>query len=281
MLKALWHALPRRRALGLRAGVGDFDLGPQANDDPGAQTHALPRVRGTGAIELRGVCKSVGIGRTRAVVLDGVDAVFPRGKAIGILGGQGAGKSTLIQLLAANGRPDAGSIVHGMRVSWNLSARDIFRKELSIRGNVKLLCTIYGAWVPDMLDAVKEIGKIRRQDLDTPISLLAPEFTARASASLAYAMDFDCYIADDVLCGGPKSFREYLKTLFLERQKTHALIIASKNAPSIRDLCDDFYILEDKVLKTYESRRAAFKAFTGITLTRRLDPRGEEDNDEA
>jgi len=281
MLKDLWHGWPLRKAsapeplseLSVPVWHGAPDAAP-------APVPLRPQVRGRGPIELKGVKKLVGFGRTQALVLKGIDAVFPRGRAIGILGGPGSGKSTLMQMLNGNYRPDGGTISHGMTVSWMMSGRDTFRKELSIRSNIRLLCTLYGAWAPDMIEAVKEIGKIRDRDLDTPINLLAADFTSRAAVSLCYAMDFDCYVSDDLLCGGPKNFRAYIKTLMLERQKTHSLIIATKNAASIRDLCDDFYILEDGVLKTYGSRRETFKAFTGLTLTRRLDPRGEADHDE-
>lgn len=274
MLKALWHVLPRRRP-----------LPAHASEEAGASVvtvHSRPgrALRGEGPIELKGVKKTIGLRPTETLVLDGVDAVFPRGRAIGVLGGPGSGKSTLVELLTGNMRPDEGRVVHGMRVSWPLGARNIFRKDMSIRGNVRLLCMLYGAWAPDMIEAVKEIGKIRAQDLDTPIARLAPDFTIRASTSLCYALDFDCYVADEGLCLGSRVFRDNIKALVLKRQKTHSLIIVSKNASGIRDLCDDFYILEDGKIRTYGNRREAFKAFTGIALTARLDPRGEAGNDE-
>ncbi|WP_454916816.1 ATP-binding cassette domain-containing protein [Xanthobacter sediminis] len=277
MLKSLWHVLPRRRPAPTHAtGPGEAAAASVASIHP-----ALGReVRGEGPIELKGVRKTVGLRSRGTLVLDGVDAVFPRGRAIGVLGGLSSGKSTLVEILTGNMRPDEGSVAHGMRVSWPLGARNMFRKDMSIRSNVRLLCTVYGAWAPDMIEAVKEIGKIRRQDLDTPVGRLAPEFTIRASTSLCYALDFDCYVADDALCLGSRVFRDQIKTLMLKRQKTHSLIIASRNASGIRDLCDDFYILEGGKIKTYGNRREAFKAFTGIALTARLDPRGEASDDE-
>lgn len=280
MLKALWHVLPRQRPP--LAHHGEAGAATDAGESP---VVALRRdgeepLRGAGAIELRGVTKTVGLGSTETLVLKRLDAVFPRGRTIGVLGTAGSGRSTLVQLLTGNMRPDAGQVHHGMRVSWPLNARDIFRKEMTIRGNVRLLSALYGAWAPDMIEAVKEIGKIRAQDLDTPMARLAPDFTARASVSLCYALDFDCYVADDVICAGTKTFREYVKTLFLKRKKTHSLIIVTKFPNLVRELCDDFYILEDGIIKMYDNRLEAYRIFTGAPLNRRLDPRGEEGDDE-
>ncbi|WP_234050643.1 MULTISPECIES: ATP-binding cassette domain-containing protein [unclassified Xanthobacter] len=276
MLKSLWHVLPRRRAKSPSA------LAPQVEDaTPGARVvpSGVDRVRGRGAVVLEGVTKTIGLRPRQTEVLKGVDAIFPRGRAIGVLGEAGVGKSTLVQILTGNMAPDAGRVIHGMRVSWPLGARDIFRKDMTIRANVRLLSLMYGAWAPDMLEAVKEIGKIRTQDMDRPLAELVPDFTVRASTSLCYALDFDCYVADDQLCAGSRQFRDHIKTLILERQKTHSLIIVSKNAAAIRDLCDDFYVLENGIIKTYKNRREAYKVFTGVSLTARVDPRGEASDD--
>ncbi|MFG1480146.1 ATP-binding cassette domain-containing protein [Xanthobacter sp. V4C-4] len=282
MLKALWHALPRRRQALARPAEGPREdgAGAEVSSVVALRREGRDHLRGEGAIELRGVRKALGRRPKETQVLTGVDAIFPRGRTIGVLGAAGAGKSTLVHLLTGNTRPDQGQVVHGMRVSWPMSARDIFRKEMTIRGNVRLLSALYGAWAPEMIDAVKEIGKIRGQDLDTPINKLAPDFMIRASTSLCYALDFDCYVADDNLCGGSKTFREYIKALYQERQKTHSLIIVTKNAGAIRDLCDDLYILEDGIIKTYENRLDAYRIFKGAALNRQLDPKGEEGDDE-
>lgn len=279
MLKSLWHVLPRRRAklppVPMARDEGDTDGASAAiGVDPER------RIRGEGALEIEGVVKTIGASPRQTLVLKGADAIFPRGRAIGILGASGSGKSTLIQILSGNLPPDAGRVRRGMRVSWPMNARDILRKDMSIRGNVRLMSLLYGAWAPEMIDAVKEIGKIRAQDMDRPLAELVPDFTARASASLCYALDFDCYVADEVLCGGSQQFRAHIKELMLQRQKTHSLIITTSMAHRIKDLCDDFYILEDGVLKTYQNRREAYKVFTGKALSSRLDPRDEERDDD-
>jgi len=54
-------------------------------------------------------------------VLDDVSFVLERGRNIGILGRNGAGKSTMIRLLAGAERPTMGRIRRNMRVSWPLA----------------------------------------------------------------------------------------------------------------------------------------------------------------
>lgn len=284
MLRSLWRHLPARRLQLPRFGVDAFHPGPQANDDVDGTRLPVPSqsvLRGAGSIELHGVTKALGLGRRSLPVLNGVDAIFPRGRVVGIMGLPTSGKTTLVNVLTGNLAPDSGRVVRGMNTSWSTSARDIFRRELTLRQNVQILSTIYGMWAPDMLEAVKEIGKIRRQDLDRSLVELAPDFASRATVSLCYAMDFDCYVADEVFCAGTKHFKEYMKGLFFERKETHSIIVVTKNIAPFRDICDDMCILDGGVIRTFGSRADAMNAFKELVRAKALDPESDTDKDES
>lgn len=276
MLRSLWRNLPGRRMPLPRFGIGDFRLGRTANDDAGTGVVPLPvrsrdLLRGQGSIEFHGVSKALGLSGKRVPVLQDMNAIFPRGRVVGVLGASGSGKSTLVQLLTGNMRADAGRIVRGMSVSWPTGARDIFRRELTLRKNVRIVSGLYGAWAPDMLEAVKEIGKIRSQDLDRPLSEVPADLVIRGTASLCYALDFDCYIADDLLTGGSKHFRDHFKELFVERKSTHSLIIVTKNIIAYRELCDDIHLLEGGTLRTFANKHDAIQAFKTGDRAKALD----------
>ncbi len=75
-------------------------------------TGASGRYRwGVSALRACGVIKSVGRGRARRRVLDGVDLEVQPGELVAVLGRSGSGKSTLLHLLGGLDRPDGGSIV--------------------------------------------------------------------------------------------------------------------------------------------------------------------------
>jgi putative ABC transport system ATP-binding protein len=69
---------------------------------------------GSGALELRGVCKRYGTGEDRQVTAaDDVTFAIEAGAFVALTGASGSGKSTLLHLIGALERPDSGTIVAG------------------------------------------------------------------------------------------------------------------------------------------------------------------------
>jgi len=67
------------------------------------------------ALELRGVSKGYGSGRSRTQVLANVDLAIAEGEFVAIVGFSGSGKTTLINLLAGLADPDGGEVLKGGR----------------------------------------------------------------------------------------------------------------------------------------------------------------------
>ncbi|GBD47396.1 ATP-binding cassette domain-containing protein [Methylopila sp. Yamaguchi] len=227
-------------------------------------------------IRLRGVTKVLGAGRKQTLVFDRADAEFPRGVSIGVLGGASSGKTTLVNLLNGNQSPTEGRIDCGMSVSWPLASRTIFTKRFSIRQNVRFVSAIYNAWPPDMLDAVTDLGKIKRQDLDTALDLLPDELNTRATISLCLALSFDCYVVDERVALGNKPFRDLVQEKLLEMRGDRSLIVVTRTAQTIREMCDECYVIIDRKLQKFGSKGEAILAFRGATGGQDLsDPLGE------
>ena len=77
--------------------------------------------------------------RTRGhtkVVLDHVTALFERGHSYGILGVNGAGKSTMLRLIAGTEMPNSGKVKREVRVSWPLGFATAFNAQMTGRNNV-------------------------------------------------------------------------------------------------------------------------------------------------
>ncbi len=81
-------------------------------------------------LQAAGLTKTVGVGRARRRVLDGVTLTVEVGEVVAVLGRSGSGKSTLLHLLGALDTPEEGRIVLGGETITGLSARALARVRL-------------------------------------------------------------------------------------------------------------------------------------------------------
>ena len=80
------------------------------------------------------------------IVLDHVSTVFERGHSYGILGVNGAGKSTMLRLIAGTEMPNSGKIRRDVRVSWPLGLRiGVQWTIMTGRNNVTFAARVYGS----------------------------------------------------------------------------------------------------------------------------------------
>jgi capsular polysaccharide transport system ATP-binding protein len=82
-------------------------------------------------------------GHTR-IVLDHVSGTFESGKSYGLLGVNGAGKSTTLRLIAGTELPNSGRIQRSARVSWPLGFSGGFHPAMTGRENTKFVARVYG-----------------------------------------------------------------------------------------------------------------------------------------
>ena len=78
------------------------------------------------------------------VVAQGLSAMFPAGRATALLGRNGAGKSSLLAMMAGTLRPDAGRVVRHGTVSWPVGFAGAFHPDLTGVQNTRFVARVYG-----------------------------------------------------------------------------------------------------------------------------------------
>jgi ABC-type polysaccharide/polyol phosphate transport system ATPase subunit len=133
--------------------------------------------------------------------LEEVGFTVYRGEAIGIVGTNGSGKSTILQILAGTTLPTGGEMeVHG-RVIPLLAVGTGFHPELTGRENVTLFAASLGIpreAIENRMDAVAEFAEIERH-MDTPVKRFSSGMLARLSFAIAMQFPADIYVFDEVL----------------------------------------------------------------------------------
>ena len=112
------------------------------------------------------------------------------GCSYGLLGVNGAGKSTTLRLLAGTELPNAGKVRRSVPVSWPLGFAGGFHPLMSGRENVRFVARIYGQNVREVLDFVEDFSELGDY-LDAPIKTYSSGMMARLAFGLSMAVLFD------------------------------------------------------------------------------------------
>ena len=193
-------------------------------------------------IRFEGVTKSYLVRGVRHVVLDDVSFCLPPRSRVGILGANGAGKSSLLRLAAGAEMPERGRILREGRVSFPVGFTGTFHRHISARENVGFLARLYGmdvaavtAWVEDFV----ELGRY----FDMPVGTFSSGMYQRVAIATSFAFDFDVYLVDEALETGDARFRRKCAAAFDERMKTASLLLVSHNVQTIRQHCESAAVI--------------------------------------
>lgn len=188
------------------------------------------------------ITKSYVMGSGRKHVLRGLDLQIRPGEHIGFLGRNGAGKTTLIKLLGGVEMPTSGKIRRKMSVSWPLGFGGGFQGSLTGYDNARFIARIYGHEYGEIRSFVEEFTELGPQ-LKMPVKTYSSGMRARLAFALSLAIEFDCYLIDEVIMVGDANFHQKCHYELFEKRFDRALVLASHSPELIREFCDRALVL--------------------------------------
>lgn len=211
-------------------------------------------------IELVDITKIYPTRSGRHTVLDGINLAIRPGEKIGILGRNGAGKSTLIRILSGAEHPTRGHIKRGMSISWPLAFGGAFQGSLTGLDNLKFICRVYGADYRDKIDYVQdfaELGEYFRE----PVKTYSSGMRARLAFAISMAVEFDCFLIDEVIAVGDARFHDKCRHELFEKRKDRAFVVVSHEAHNIREQCNTGFVLHQGKLDRFSSIDEAYSFY--------------------
>jgi capsular polysaccharide transport system ATP-binding protein len=191
-------------------------------------------------IEVRKVYKRYHTRNHKATdwVLRDVNFLLPPGVSLGVVGGNGVGKSTLLRLIGGMDHPDRGEVIRRCRVSWPIGLAGGFQGSMTGRQNVKFIARIHGDTrrIQDVIDFVQDFAEIGKA-FDEPIKTYSSGMRSRLAFGLSLAFEFDVYLSDEATATGDASFKAKAKQAFDERVGKASIIMVSHSEGILRDLC--------------------------------------------
>lgn len=202
-------------------------------------------------IRCENLCKSYPTGYGRKRVLDGLNFAVKPGERIGVLGRNGAGKTTLIKLIGEVELPTSGHVTRTMRVSWPLGFSGGFQGSLTGYDNARFIARIYDHDYARIRDFVEDFTELGRQ-LRMPVKTYSSGMRARLAFALSLAIEFDCYLIDEVILVGDQNFHRKCHYELFEKRGDRALVLASHNAGLIREFCSRAIVLSNRQGTVYD-----------------------------
>lgn len=210
-------------------------------------------------IKLVHLSKSFGTGAARHVILDDVTLTLPSGRALALLGRNGAGKSTFLRMVAGILPPDHGRIVTSGSISWPVGFGGSLHGDLTGSQNTRFIARAYGVDSEDLLTFVDDFAELGTA-FHKPVRLYSQGMRARLSFGLSMGIRFDTYLVDEVTAVGDAAFRRKSAAVFRDRIRAAGALVVNHNLAELRDYCDAALILEKGKITYFPDLNTAIKA---------------------
>lgn len=214
-------------------------------------------------ITCENICKSYPMGHGHKRVLTDLNLEIHPGERIGFLGRNGAGKTTLIKLIGGVEMPTSGKVRRGMSVSWPLGFGGGFQGSLTGYDNARFIARIYGRDYADIRGFVEEFTELGRQ-LRMPVKTYSSGMKARLAFALSLAIEFDCYLIDEIILVGDQNFQKKCHYELFDKRGDRALILASHSQEMIRDYCGRAMVLHEGRGTMFSDVNEALEIYTAL-----------------
>ncbi len=211
--------------------------------------------------------------------LDNVSFDVQEGDVLGIIGKNGAGKSTMLKILSRVTTPTEGTFKVKGRIASLLEVGTGFHPELTGRDNIFLNGAILGMRkqeIKSKFDEILEFSGVEKF-IDTPVKRYSSGMYVRLAFAVAAHLEPEILIIDEVLAVGDIAFQNKCMGKMSEVSKQgRTVLFVSHNMAAVQRLCKTGILLEDgkikysgettKVIEEYFKSSFASRAVFDISL---------------
>lgn len=172
--------------------------------------------------------------------LRGIDLTVHKGETVGIIGRNGSGKSTFLQLVCGTLTPTCGDLTVNGRIAALLELGAGFNPEFTGRENVYLAASVLGLTneqIDQRYDAIAAFADIG-DFINQPVKLYSSGMYARLAFAVAAHVDADILIVDEILAVGDAAFTQKCMRYIHKFRETGTLFFVSHDTAQVVSLCD-------------------------------------------
>lgn len=228
-------------------------------------------------IRLENLCKVYHMRGQRKVVADNINAVFPTGASVALLGRNGAGKSSLLKMIAGTMNPTSGRVTSTGTISYPVGFAGSFHGELTGAQNARFVARVYGADTDQLVEFVRAFADLGVH-FNLPVRSYSSGMRSRLAFGVSMGIRFDTYLVDEVTAVGDASFRARSSFVFKQRMVTSGAIVVSHSMPMLRQFCTMGAVLNNGHLTMFDDIEDAID-FYQSTLGKAEIAESEAEND--
>lgn len=198
------------------------------------------------------------------LALDAISLSVPKGQVHGVIGSNGAGKSTMLKVISRVIKPTSGRVIVYGKVAPLLELGAGFHPELTGKENIYLNGSLLGRSREEMdalVEPIIEFSELR-DFIDAPLRTYSSGMQARLGFAVATSVDPDILIVDEILGVGDESFQRKCEHRMNEfREHGCTIFLVSHSMGSIRKMCQQVTWLDHGHLMLTGEPEEAISAF--------------------
>ena len=206
------------------------------------------------------------------LALQDVTLTIQKGESVGIIGNNGAGKSTMLKMITGVSFPTSGTITVNGRVAALLELTAGFSGEMTGRENIYLKGYLLGLtdeYIRSIEDKIIDFAQLGEY-IDQPVRTYSSGMKMRLGFAVNINTDPEILVVDEALSVGGASFKKKCKVAIADIIKKGTTVLYVSHSPSgVREICTRaIYLVKGKVvfdgpvdeaLKVYEEQNAGKK----------------------
>lgn len=186
------------------------------------------------------------------------------GEAVGLMGANGQGKSTLLRLIAGVLLPDEGSVTVNGGVAPLIELTGGLKSDLTARDNIGLVAGLHGVSRSELkkrFDSIVEFAEVG-DFLDTPVRHFSSGMKVRLGFSIVTSIDEPIILVDEALAVGDAAFKEkcYIRMKDLLNQGKTLFLVSHKER-DLKEFCTRGLYLKDGSLAINGTLAEALNAY--------------------
>lgn len=193
-------------------------------------------------------------------VLKDISFTVKPAEHVGILGRNGAGKSTVIRLISGAEQPTSGTVHRNMSVSWPLAFGGAFQGGLTGLDNYRFICRIYAIDPAEKIEFLKEFSELG-PFLNEPVRTYSAGMMARLAFGISMVVEFDCFLVDEIIAVGDARFHRKCHAELFEKRADRAMIMVSHDANFVRETCHRASVLDEGTMVNFDNVDDAYEYY--------------------